>query len=320
MFTTSFLALNILIFITGIGALLKGSDYFVDGAVVIARKLKVSELAIGLTLVSIGTSLPEMGTNIYAAIEKQSDITMGNIVGSNLCNVLFILALSVVIMGVIPVGRDILKRDMPFMVGSTLLVMSGAYFFGKLNFLWGIASFVVLGFYMWMLFRNSKGGAAASDESESSRIKSVPVALLVMALSVALITLGAKAMVDNAVWFSTQMGLNASVIAVTVVAIGTSLPELAVTLVGVIKKKNDIALGNIIGSNIMNVLLILGLSSLISPVMCGGEMLEFYLPALLVSDLMLIGFVFWGGKLNRIEGVLMLTEFAAFMIYNVIKL
>ncbi|MEG2076154.1 MAG: hypothetical protein RRY34_06595, partial [Victivallaceae bacterium] len=182
-----------------------------------------------------------------------------------------------------------------------------------MNYIWGVAALIVLAFYMWVLFRNSKPGEAApQEESEVSRIKTIPVALGVMALSVALITLGAKAMVDNAVWFSQQLGLNASVIAVTVVAIGTSLPELAVTLVGVIKKRNDIALGNVIGSNIMNVLLILGLSSLISPVVCGREMLEFYLPALLVSDLMLIGFVFWGGKLNRIEGILMLIEFAAF--------
>ena len=315
------LPLNILIFIIGTAVLVKGSDLFVDAAANIARTWGVSELVIGLTLVSIGTSLPELASSVYAGIEGQGDFIIGNIVGSNVTNISLILAIGIIGMGTLPFERKVLTRDGVFML--FVYLVCGILFFLPLASGHGIdrrGAIVLLmlgAFYLFLLFRHGKNGQEEA-ETEQQETGSVGKNLFLLALGIVMITAGSKGMVDPAVWGAKQLGISMLVISSTIVAFGTSVPELAVTLAGIIKKRHDIALGNILGSNIFNILLIFGVTGCITslPLNTGGiGLLNLILMG--ATGLLLVFFMLpHKNRLTRMQGILFLLIYLFFMFAN----
>ncbi|MBQ9337091.1 MAG: calcium/sodium antiporter [Lentisphaeria bacterium] len=318
------LILNVLIFIIGTAVLVKGSDMFVDSAADLARQWGVSELVIGLTLVSIGTSLPELASSLYAAFRGESSFIIGNIVGSNVTNISLILAIGIIGMGTMPFERKVLTRDGVFMLATYVacavlfrlpLTGGNAGSLGGINRLGGIILLALCGTYLFLLFRK-KG--SAEPEGENKPEGSAILKLLLLAVSIAMITLGAKGMVDPVVWGAQQLGVSMLVISSTIVAFGTSVPELAVTIAGIVKKRHEIALGNILGSNIFNILLIFGACSCVSPLsMAESNIGIFNLSMMGFTGIVLIGFM--AGRKNELKrrhGIALLVLYALFMLCN----
>ena len=320
------LAVNIVIFVIGTAMLVKGSDLFVDSAANIARSWGISELVIGLTLVSIGTSLPELASSTYAAFQGQGDFIIGNIVGSNVTNISLILAIGLIGIGVMPFERKMLTRDGVFMLAVYLvcavlfaipLKSTPEKVIRGIDFRGGIILLALCAGYLFLLFRQSGTQQAEAEENTDGK-SSVWLDLLFLLLGIVLITAGSKGMVDPAVWGARRLGISMLVISSTIVAFGTSVPELAVTIAGIVKKRNDIALGNIIGSNIFNILLIFGVTSCITPLpldLHGAG--SFNLAAMGVTGISLILFMLAGrNDLKRKHGFAMLLMYIVFMIYN----
>lgn len=320
------LTVNILIFIAATAILVKGSDLFIDSAADIARIWGVSEIVIGLTLVSIGTSLPELASSVYAACQHQGDFIIGNIVGSNVTNISLILAIGIIGVGVIPAERKLLTRDgvvmlLVYLVCTVLFAvpLNGAA--GKdlhgIDFRGGIVLLVCCAGYMYLLFKQNRDAAEHSAEGRNSALAFGKIGLLL--LGVCMITAGSKGMVDPVVWAAQKMGVRMLVISSTIVAFGTSVPELAVTIAGLVKNKQDIALGNILGSNIFNILLIFGISSCICPLSLNtGKIGLFNLAAMGGTGIALILFLAAGkNSLKRWHGLVLLLFYAVFMIFNV---
>ena len=322
-FVSSNLYLNIIIFVVGVAILVKGSDWFVDAAAALARSFKVPELVIGLTLVSIGTSLPELASSLCASFYGQSNFVIGNIVGSNTANIALILGVGLLLGGAIGFERKVVWRDMLLLLalGCGLMLwylfgvdMPQKYGFGRIG---GAVLLAVCATYSILLCRETaseESGEDAEPVLEMSRWKAS--ALIVLAL--VMITAGAKCMVDTVVWSAVKLGVSELMISLTIVAIGTSLPELAVTVSGILKKREDIALGNIIGSGIYNIVLIIGACSLVSPLTGNGKS---GLTSMLIMNavaLLLFAFMLPAKKLYRWQGIIFLLLYAGFTAWTIL--
>lgn len=325
-FSSDIMILNIFLFLIGLAVLIKGSDWFVEAAAQIAREYKIPEIVIGLTLVSLGTSLPEFATDVYASIHHEGVIALGDIVGSNITNISLVLGAGIILMGGIPTPKNLLKRDVLFMLVIFFLLGifcylpgGGTYVLGRID---GIILLLLLAAYLIYLFKNQ---AVLQEELEddgaaSNKFSSLGLAWVMLVAGLIMVFLGAKTMVDNVIWCAERFSLNKALIAATIVAFGTSVPELAVTITGVLKKRNAIALGNIIGSCIFNILLILGLCSIISPIVIGLEMLAVIIPIMVLCGALLVVFMRTGWKLVRMEGIFLLLIYVLFIAYNVVKI
>ena len=329
-FCTANVFLNIAIFLAGSYVLIKGSDIFVDSAAAIARSWHVSELVIGLTLVSIGTSIPELATSIIAQIRADSDFVIGNVAGSNVTNISLILGAALAIGGTMPFQKSLLKRDTLFM--NALFIVTIIMFYitpqvaGKngpvygLDWIGGIIMLIGAGIYSYALFKTTppEEEEGASDE-KISQLKEF--ALLIVSLL--MVAGGSKAMVDTVQWGAEALGISTVIISATIVAFGTSVPELAVTITGVLKKKADMAIGNIIGSCIFNILLIFGAAAVIHPLGINSGLPGWVtLIAMVPVGLLLIGFMLIGYKkqeLPRWSGFVFLALYAGFLTFNVMK-
>lgn len=330
-FATGYVWLNIIIFAAGLTALIKGSDWFVEAAVAIAKRLNIPHIIIGLTLVSIGTSLPELGTDVYASIQilqgtaNAGNIIAGDIVGSNITNISLVLGLGIVLMGGIKTPRQLLKRDVSFMFGVFVLlpvavVLSGSNP-GHINRIWGLILLTGLIGYVFFLFKHpEKVEEMEEEDAEETGLKSLPVIWLAFFAGLILIFAGAKASVDNVLKVASQLGLNTAMVSATVVALGTSLPELAVTITGAVKKKHSLALGNIVGSCTFNILLIIGVCSIISPIPINHGMLYFNIPIMIVCGALLALFMRTKWKLEKLEGIILLLIYLAFFVCNILKM
>ena len=255
------LILEILLLAFGFVLLVKGADWFVDGASGIAVKLRIPQLVIGLTIVAMGTSAPEAAVSISAALKGSADITIGNIVGSNILNILFILGLASAIVP-IAVAKSTIRVDIPFMLAITgvLLVLGWDQ---TITFTDGLIMLVLFAGYLgYMLYMAKKGG----EEGDEIRDLTLWQALLYTVLGLVLIVWGANIAVDAATALARIFGLSERFIGLTVVALGTSLPELFTSVTAARKGNADIAIGNIVGSNIFNILFVVGLSAMIVPV------------------------------------------------------
>jgi len=327
-FESSNLFINFLFFILGMAILIKGSDFFIDSAIIFARKFKISEVIIGLTLVSIGTSLPELATNVSSAFKGRTAIAIGNIAGSNITNIALILGLSAVIVGKIAFDKKILTRDSIFMVLSTILLLAFSFFFDKelytINKIEASILLLLAVFYTIYLFKFRKEAAEEEEqEHETSWIKNIPMAVTIFLVGLLGIYAGSEVMVGNVISIAKKLNIADGVIGATIVALGTSFPELAVTTLGVIKKKHDIALGTIVGSNIYNILLIIGITGIIkyvdiinidgSPDM---TMLFFTLPVALLVAVLLPVFMSIKMRLSRTKGIIFMAIYIAFIILN----
>lgn len=328
-FTLDLLA-NVLIFIIGTAVLIKGSDWFVEVAAKLARRWGVSEIVIGLTLVSIGTSLPELASSVYAAFRGQGDFIIGNIVGSNITNISLILAIGIIAARKIPFERKMLTRDGVFMLivylFCALLVILQIRFplmtqpasKRGIDYRGGIALLVLACIYLWVLFRQKKDHREETTQDGSPPKGNAWKDLGLFVLAFVMISAGAKGMVDPTVWGAQKLGISMLVISSTIVAFGTSVPELAVTLAGIIKKRHSIALGNIIGSNIFNILMIFGVTAIITPLPLdtgGIGLLNLILMG--VTGLLLVLFMLAGKTiLTAKQGIVLLLFYLAFVYCN----
>lgn len=324
-FSTGALSYDIPLFALGIFMLVKGSDWFVEGAAFVARYYRISEIVIGLTLVSIGTSLPEMGANVYASVLGEGDIALGNVIGSNITNILLVGGVGIMMLGSIPVARIMLYRDTAVMLGCYAVFAVQCFFFlnsetrhfiGRAE---GVVLFAMMLLYLALLFR--KRGEMESElinetEEVLQKVASMRTALLYLLLGAAMISVGAKLLVDNVVSAARSLNVPRGIISATVVAFGTSVPELAVTVAGVLKGKNDIALGNVIGSCTFNLLLVLSVSSMINPVEVSDQMLVLMV-LMAMTGLLMALFMRTSWNLTRWEGVVFLTLYGLFIAYSV---
>ena len=257
--------------VAGLVLLYYGAEWMVKGGVSIARKCRISPLVIGLTLVAFATSAPELVVSVFSALDGKGDVALGNVVGSNICNISVILGLSAII-APIKVNRQMLKLDMPLLLGISLLLALSAYFLNGVGRIVG-ALFLLIGIgYTVFLIRSSR--KENTEEEPEEDILKLHWALLLTVLGIAALVAGARLFVSSAVFIAQQLSVPDAVIGLTIVALGTSLPELATSAVAAFKGEQDIALGNVVGSNILNILVIMGIAPLIRPIAAPGILLS----------------------------------------------
>ena len=322
-FAFDYLILNIVLFLAGLLFLIKGSDFFVEAASQIARSYKIPEIVIGLTLVSIGTSLPEFATDVYASVKGSAGIVVGDLVGSNITNISLVLGIAVMMLGTMPSPKTVVKRDALFMLG-VFCVFAGICFMGKGNFgrVGGVVMLILMAGYLFYLFkhRDALEELEEGEEHNEDVFSSLAKAWLFLFLGIVMIFLGAKTMVDNVIYVAERFHMSEGLIAATIVAFGTSVPELAVTVTSIRKGKKGIALGNIIGSCIFNLLLIMGLCAIINPIKIEASLLHVVIPVMLLCGGMLVVFMRTGWRLVKTEGLAFLAVYTGYLIYNAIKL
>ena len=252
--------MSVLFLLVGFALLVAGGEALVRGSVALATRLGMSPLLIGLTLVGFGTSMPELVTSVNAALAGLPGIAVGNVVGSNIANILLILGTAAVISPVI-VGRSALRRDGTAMMAATVLA-AAVMLSGELGRVVGAVLVVALAVYLVVAYRT--GGE--EEEPGDAPTHSVPIALLLAVGGIGVTVLGARLAVDAAVEIATALGVSNTVVGLTVVAVGTSLPELVTSAVAAARRQGDVALGNVLGSNIYNLLGILGVTALVEPI------------------------------------------------------
>lgn len=305
------IALQLLLLALGFAMLVKGADWFVDGACGIAEKFHIPQLIIGLTIVAMGTSAPEAAISITAAIKGSADITIGNIVGSNILNILIILGISAAITS-LAVAKQTIRVDIPFLLGITvLLLILGAD--GIISLVDGIIMLVLFAAYLFYLVLHAKKHPEDADDVKS---KHWPLwkSLLATVLGLGIVILGSNISVDAATKLARIFGMSEKLIGLTIVALGTSLPELVTSVTAAIKGNADIAIGNIVGSNIFNILFVVGLSSLIIPVPFASSFLIDIIIAAAAAALLLL-VCFRKHRMPRWSGVLMLACYCAYLSY-----
>ena len=307
---------NILLLLVGLGLVVLGADWLVNGASYIARRAGISEFVIGLTIVGFGTSCPELVVSLSGAIEGNSDISVGNVVGSNIFNVLFILGLTAM---VLPVGMTDKNRriDIPITLGVTILLVilgiTGSMSGPGISRWEGVLMLLVFSAYLFYCFKSdSKDEFSETQQATLSITKSIALTLT----GLAGLIFGGDLFVDSATALARQIGVSDKFIAVTILAGGTSLPELATSLVAAIKGKEQLALGNILGSNVFNAMLILGLSSVITP-LSFASMTIVDIITLVLSAVLLLIWAYTGRKnrIDRREGAAMLLCYVAYNVF-----
>lgn len=307
------LVLQLVLLAVGFVMLVKGADWFVDGAAGIADKFGIPQLVIGLTIVAMGTSAPEAAVSIMAALKGNADITIGNIVGSNILNVLIILGITSVIVAV-SVQKSTVQYEIPFMLVITVLLAFFGYTSGHITFWEGVILWIAFLIYLSYLFIMAK-----NNKEESEEIQKRPVWMLILFVIAGLILVvwGSDVTVDAATKIAKAAGLSQRFIGLTIVALGTSLPELVTSVSAARKGKADIAIGNIVGSNILNILFVVGTTALITPVVFqAGFMVDCLIS--LAAGILLWLCVFRDRKLGRVGGVLMLLAYVAYFVYLVV--
>lgn len=301
--------------VLGFVMLIKGADWFVDGAAGIATKLGIPQLIIGLTIVAMGTSAPEAAVSISSAMKGSADITIGNVVGSNILNVLVILGLTASIVA-IKVAKSTVRIEIPFMIGISVLLLALGMTGNVITFVEGVVLWIAFIAYLAYLFVMAKKGKEKSEEETANDGKKKPLWLLAVLIAVgaAMIVLGSNFAVDGASAIATAFGLSERFIGLTIVALGTSLPELVTSVTAAKKGNADIAIGNIVGSNIFNILFVVGTTALITPVAFAPNFLIDSLVGIGAAVLLWIG-CFRKNQLGRPVGILMLVAYAAYFVY-----
>ena len=301
--------LNCFLLSLGFLLLVKGADWFVDGASGVAAKLRIPQLVIGLTIVAMGTSAPEAAVSISAALKGSADITIGNIVGSNILNILIILGLASAIVP-IAVAKSTICVDIPFMLAITGVLLALGWD-GSITLVDGLIMLILFAGYLgYMLYMAKKGG----EEGEEIKDLKLWQALLYTVLGLVLIVWGADMAVDAATELARIFGLSERFIGLTVVALGTSLPELFTSVTAARKGNADIAIGNIVGSNIFNILFVVGLSAMIVPVPFTPNFRIDTMVAIAAGVMLLLCSLRWK-KLVRWHGIAMLAGYAAYFLY-----
>jgi cation:H+ antiporter len=318
----------VLLLLVGFAILIKGADFLVNGASSAAKKNGISNLAIGLTVVAFGTSMPELIVSLLSAMDGKPDASFGNVIGSNNFNLLFILGIAGIIYPLV-VQRNTVKYEVP------LSLLAAFILFGLVNdgMIWGDTStegyggilsrldgLVLLVFFVGFLvyiYRTMRT-TADLEEGEPIKLYSTPISVLMIIAGLAMLVGGGELVVDNAIEIAHNYGLSEKLIGLTILAAGTSLPELATSCVAAYRKNTDIAIGNVVGSNIFNIFFILGITSTVSPIPYNPAM-NFDLQVLMASTVLLMVFMFTLNtrKLDRWEAIIMLAAYIAYTSYLV---
>ena len=309
----------VLLFILGLVLLIKGGDWFVDGATGIARRFHVPELLIGATVVSIGTTLPEVMVSTTSALQGHGEIAYGNAVGSVICNTALIAALTIAIRPGFADPKS-LKTPVIFFFVSAIFYAFNAYYLGYFSRTFGLLMLLIFVIYMIVTVRqmkNTPGEAAPEGEREISALRR---SILLLIVGAVLIAFGADLLVDNGTLIAQALGVPESVIALTFVALGTSLPELVTAITSLVKGHSALSLGNVIGANLFNLVLVCGVSISLAPFQLPSSAMLFGHNASLVLDLPVMFLVMLlltvpalaKGKLSRVQGILLLLIYAAF--------
>ena len=307
-----------IILLVSLAGIVFGADFLVAGAVSIARRYKVSDFVIGAAIVGVGTSMPELVVSFIGALNGNADVAIGNVVGSNIFNVLGILGLTAVFFPV-AIDRKNMKFEIPLCIGVSVLltVLAFNFFNGSPAMISrpdGLVLLAVFAGFMWYSFyRDRKAAAGAADESSSEDKTPIWLAIVKVVGGLALLITSCDLFVDNAVKIAKSFGVNDAFISLTLIACGTSLPELAASIAAALKKNTSMALGNIVGSNIFNIALILGLCSQVTPLTSTGITFVDYI--VMISAVVLLYAFGKNCKIERWEGVLLLLGYVAYTWY-----
>ena len=315
---------NVILLIAGLALIVFGASYLVDGATGIARRFGMSEFIIGLTIVGMGTSAPEMVVSFVGAIEGNADIAIGNVVGSNIMNALLILGLTALIlpMSVTPANR---RLDIPVNFFITLLLiclgLERTLFHVGTNGLSRVDGIILISLFVIYIARSIWKNKPIEDEAEQAKPIKIGIAILMVIGGLASLAFGGRLFVDNATTLAHAMGVSDKFIAITILAGGTSMPELATCVAAALKKKGQLALGNIIGSNLFNILLILGGSALIHPL--SFDHIDYVDLGVLAASAVALWtadrFVGRRREIDRLDGALYLLIWLAYMVYLIIE-
>lgn len=319
--------------IVGFFLLIKGADIFVSGASNISKKLGIPSVIVGLTIVSLGTSAPELAVSVISSIEGSNEIAVGNVLGSNLFNTLMVLGVTTIIMA-LTIKKSDIKRDFSINILVTILLLILTFttlLGGEDNYisrLDGIILLIGCISYIIYLILSVKVGKTTSENIheelalESTNEVNIFKSILKLIIGVAGIIIGGQLVVDSATSIATSLGMSEKLVGLTIVAIGTSLPELVTSVVAAIKGEEDIALGNILGSNIFNILLIIGLSSAISPIAVSSNLIFDFVFLIVVT--LIIGIMIFANKsdekrFGKKEGIILVVLYVIYMIYIIIR-
>jgi cation:H+ antiporter len=317
--------MSYLLLIAGLALLFVGGEFLVRGAVGLALKFQISILVIGLTVVAFATSAPELLVSLQAALNNHADIALGNVVGSNIANVGLIMGFTALLFE-LPVHKTDYRFDWAFMVVMTLLLFVFLYFFGGVNFFAGALFTTLLLAYNYYKIKSSRSTGkkvVEADIDTHAAKESMFKVLAFLLLGVLGLRYGAMFFVEGASGIALDFGVSERAISVTVVAFGTSVPELAASIIAAVKNEKDLAIGNLIGSNIFNILAVLGITALVTPIsMHDLQLIRFdywWMLAFSVALFPMMG-LFTKGKLGRGEGLLLFAAYVAYIVLTIIKL
>ena len=303
-----------ILLVLGFVMLIKGADWFVEGASGIADRFGIPQLVIGLTIVAFGTSAPEAAVSISAAMKGNADITIGNVVGSNILNILIILGLTAVICP-IAVQKSTFKYEIPYVIIVSALIFGLGYFDQTVSRIDGVILWVLMIVYMLYLLNMAKKGENSAEVMAEDEKKPIWKMIIFVVIGLVLIVWGSDVTVEAATNIALVFGVSERIIGLTIVALGTSLPELMTSVTAARKGKADIAIGNIVGSNIFNILFVVGTTAVITPIVYAGNFLVD--SVMMVGSAVLLWLCLLGKekKLKRWAGAVMLALYAGYLIY-----
>lgn len=311
------LIVNFILLIVGLFLLIKGADVFVDGASNIARKLKIPSLIIGLTLVSIGTSAPELSISVTSALQGMNSMSFGNVIGSNTFNVLVVIGFSALFTA-LTVSSDVKKFDVPILIGIYVLLALFAFVISPLALTRIEAAILLVLFVLYIALLIFRGRSEQTEDDSDEPIKKWYVSIILIAVGIAAIIFGGDLVVDSASAIAIKFGMSELMVGLTIVAVGTSLPELVTSVVAAKKGELDIAVGNAVGSSIMNILLILGVSAVLRPISIEPSALVDVI-VMALSILIIFFTTLKKNSVGKITGASMLAVYVLYIAYIIIR-
>ena len=307
--------IQVVLLLVGFLFLIKGSDFFVDGASSIASHLKIPTIIVGLTIVAFGTSAPEAAVSITSSLTGSNAMAVSNVIGSNLFNMLMVIGIAALLSNLL-MEKSVLKKDLPFLVAITLLFAIFIFIGWDITNLEGIILLIILAGYIIYLIRGSKKSKNA-NEVEAAKF-TLPKSIILIIIGLAGIIIGGDLVVDSASAIAIALGMSETLVGLTIVAIGTSLPELVTSITALKKGENQLVIGNVIGSNIFNILFVLGASSAISRIPLDSSML---IDVLFMMGVTILCFIFGKtqDKYDKKEGVILIALFIAYMAFAILR-
>lgn len=317
----------LLLFLAGLITLILGAELLVRGASRLAAAFGVSPLVIGLTIVAVGTASPEIAVSLQAAAAGQGDLTLGNVLGSNIFNILFILGITAIVAPIV-IAEQLIRKDAPIMLGVSLLTIALA-FDGNLGAVDGAILLLFLIVYIVFAIRQSRSESKKVQKEyaeeyapkEPRTAKNTVVNILLILFGLGLLVLGSNWLVDSSIKIARALGVGELVIGLTIVAIGTSLPEIATSVIAALKGESDIAVGNVVGSNIFNLLGVLGIGALVAPegISVAQHVLQFDLPVMGFVALTTLPVFYIDSRISRLEGGLLFSYYIVYVIHVILR-